>query len=376
MAGEGVQLSTKLGMVFAGQLPGVPVSQLCAELGVSRQTFYKWKRRWDVEGPPGLLERSRRPLNSPGLIDAAVEDEIVRLRKQRRVDRGPQAIAYQLQRAGWPAPSAATIWRVLVRRGLIEPEPQKRPKAATRRFEWPHPNSAWQIDATLWALRSGHDAWIVDILDDHSRLITAAHACHTPTGAAAWESFCGAIERWGVPAHVMSDNGTCFTGRLHRREVAFERNLRGLGVRHICSTPAHPQTCGKLERFHQTLKRELRGKPRARTLAELQDQLDSYVEFYNRERPHGSLRGATPLERWLASAPAHPGPPIAGEPRVSRHRVSANGKLAWRGYKLYVGSHRAGRELLIVARDLELTILGPDGILRRLTVDPHRTYQP
>ena len=98
----------------------------------------------------------------------------------------------------------------------------------------------------------------MDIFDDHSRLVVAAHVCAGPTGDASWGALCDGAARHGLPAHVMSDNGSCFTGRFSNGEAAFERDLRALGVRHIRSTPGHPQTCGKLERFHQTLKRWLR----------------------------------------------------------------------------------------------------------------------
>jgi transposase InsO family protein len=206
------------------------------------------------------------------LIPVEVEAEIVRLRKTLPLDNGAQTIAYHLARAGrLPVPSVATIHRTLVRRGMVVPQPAKRPKSSWRRFEWPHPNDAWQIDATRWVLRGGREVWVMDILDDHSRLLIAARVCGGPTGDAAWDAFCTGTQHHGTPAHVMSDNGTCFTGRfLTGAEAAFERDLRNLGVRHIRSTPGHPQTCGKLERFHQTLKRWLRTQPLARTHHQLQ----------------------------------------------------------------------------------------------------------
>ncbi len=122
-----------------------------------------------------------------------------------------QSIAYQLQRRGHIAPSAATIHRVLVRRGMVTPQPHKRPKIAWQRFEWPRPNDAWQIDATRWALSDGRTVWIMDILDDHSRALVAARVDTGPTAKAAWDAFTTAVQEWGLPAHVMNDNGSCFT---------------------------------------------------------------------------------------------------------------------------------------------------------------------
>lgn len=370
-------METKLRAVLAAGLVSVSVTEVCRELGVSRQTFYKYRRRWALEGPSGLVERSRRPRSSPGLMAAALEEEIVRLRKTLPVDNGAQTIAFHLARGGWDVPSVRTIHRALVRRGMVTPQPEKRPRSSWRRFEWPQPNDAWQIDATCWGLRSGREVWVMDILDDHSRLVVAARVCDTPSTAAAWAAFCDGAERFGVPAHVMSDNGSCFTGRfLTSGEVAFERDLRALGVRHICSTPAHPQTCGKLERFHQTLKNQLRTRPLARSHRELQAQIDTIVEHYNHQRPHSSLAGATPIERWTASPPAEPDTPIPAPPHAELRAVARNGVIAWNGHQISVGASLAGHHVLVIARDDTIAIFGPNHLNQRLRLDPNRRYQP
>jgi transposase InsO family protein len=377
MAQKVVTMETKLRAVPAAGVAGVRVTDLCTELGVSRETFYKYRRRWEAEGPAGLAERSRRPHSSPGLIPAELEDEIVRLRKTLPLDNGAQTIAYHLARSGREVPSVRTIHRALVRRGMVVAQPGKRPRSAWRRFEWPRPNDAWQIDATCWALRSGREVWVMDVLDDHSRSVVAARVCGGPTGEAAWGAFCDGTGRYGVPAHVMSDNGTCFTGRfLSGAEVAFERDLRALGVRHIRSTPGHPQTCGKLERFHQTLKKRLRAMPLARSHAQLQDQIDDFVAFYNHDRPHRALAGATPAERWAASDRAVPGEPIPEAPHASLHTVAANNLIGWGRHRIGVGPGLVGRRLLVIARDDDLAVFGPDGLVRRLRVDRSRDYQP
>lgn len=369
-------METKLRAVLAAGLP-VPVTVLCAELGISRQTFYKYKRRWEAEGPAGLVERSRRPRRSPGAMAGDVEDEIVRLRKTLPLDNGAQTIAYHLARSGWPVPSVSTIHRALVRRGMVVPQPHKRPRSAWKRFEWPRPNAAWQIDATQWVLRSGREVWVMDVLDDHSRLAVAARVCAAPTGGAAWDAFCDGAARWGTPARVMSDNGSCFTGRfLSGSEAAFERDLRVLGVHHIPSSPAHPQTCGKLERFHQTLKKWLRSQPLATSADHLQHQLDDFVAFYNHDRPHRALTGATPAERWTASPPQRPGPPIASAPHAGLRKVHTTNLVNWHGHQIAVGPGYAGDHLLVIARDDDIAIFGPPGLIRRLRLDRSRRYQP
>jgi transposase InsO family protein len=372
-----VAMEAKLLAVFSSGLP-VNVSALCAEMDISRQTFYKYRRRWEDEGPPGLVERSRRPHRSPGQMLPEVEDKIVWLRKELPVDNGAQTIAYHLARDPEVevVPSVSAIHRALVRRGMVEPQPNKRPKSSYRRFEWPRPNDAWQIDATSWALSCGREVWIMDVLDDHSRVLTAARVADGPSAEAAWDALVHAVADWGLPARVISDNGLCFTGRLQGRQVDFERQLRALGIHHICSSPAHPQTCGKLERCHQTTKKWLGAVGLAETANQLQDQLDRWRDYYNTQRPHSALRGATPAQRWAASEPAGPGDPIPGPWRASQHTVSSCGNVGWGRWNIAVGSQRAAQRVLVIARDLHLAIHGQGGLIRELTIDPNRRYQP
>lgn len=372
-------MEAKLLAVLSSRVP-VDVKALCAELGISRQTFYKYRRRWELEGPAGLAERSRRPHVSPNQVSGEVEDLIVRLRKELPVDNGPQTIVFHLARSGLAdVPSVATVYRVLVRRGMVVPQPHKRPRSSWTRFEWPRPNEAFQIDATQWMLADGETVWIMDVLDDHSRVLTAARVCAGPTSAAAWDAFAHACADWGIPARVMSDNGTCFTARFIKGasyEVDFERQLRQMGIVQMLSSPGHPQTCGKLERSHQTTKNWLRTQRPARTFDELQGDLDTWRNHYNFDRPHSGIGGATPAERWSAQEPTGPGPAIAGPRRSSLHRVDASGTIGWNGYRVGVGARLASRRVLVVANDLDLTIYGQSGLIRSLTIDTTRNYQP
>jgi transposase InsO family protein len=371
-------MEAKLLAVFSSGLE-VNVKALCVELGISRQTFYKYRRRFLEEGPPGLVERSRRPRSSPAMVTLAVEEAIVRLRKELVIDNGAQAIAWHLARCPelGVVPSARTVHRVLVRRGMVVAQPEKRPKSSWRRFEWPRPNDAWQIDATAWVLADGRQVWVMDVLDDHSRVLLAARATDGPTGAAAWEAFAHAAAIWELPARVMSDNGLCFTGRFHGREVEFERRLRAMGIIHMLSSPSHPQTCGKLERSHQTTKRWLRTQPPAGDLMELQHQLDEWLDHYNHHRPHRAANGDTPAERWRAGTPAGPGQFIEGPRRTSLHTVASNGVIGWGDrFLISVGTPLAGQTVLVVANGNDLTVWGEPGLIQTLTVDPSRRYQP
>jgi transposase InsO family protein len=376
-----VSMETRLRAVLAADVAGVAVVELCRQLQISRDTFYRYRRRFQTEGPAGLATRSRRPLHSPNQIPPGVEDRIVRWRKQLHdlgVDHGAQTIFYHLRREGTvPLPGVATIHRVLVRRGLVAAQPKKRPKASYIRFEWPRPNDAWQIDATSWVLADGRQVWIMDLIDDHSRLVPMALACSGPTGGAAREAFTVAASRYGLPAHVMSDNGICFTARFTSRgETDFERDLQALGIGHILSSPGHPQTCGKLERFHQTLKGWLTQQTPTQTLDQLQTRLDTFTDYYNLQRPHRALGGATPRQRWQATPPAQPGSPLPTAPRASLHQVDHTGICTWRDYQVGIGQTHKHQTVLIISRGDQLAVFGPTGLIRTLTIDPTRRYQP
>jgi len=291
MAQKVTAMDIRAATAFAGQIDNV--SQFCRDRHISRQTFYKFRRRFVRDGLAGLEEQSRRPNSSPGLTPAAVEEAVLRMRKQlleQGLDHGPQSIVWTLQRDERPAPSRSTVWRILTRHGLIVAQPQKRPKSATKRFCFCRPNECWQSDWTEWSLVDGTDVAIAGTLDDHSRYLPALQAdVGHGTAQLVWSTTVAGIAECGVPAMSLADNGMVYTGRLHAFEAAFEANLRALGTHTINSTPSHPQTCGKIERFWQTLKTWLRAQPVPATVDELNTLLDQFRDYYNHRRPHRAL---------------------------------------------------------------------------------------
>ena len=327
-------MDVRLLAAVSGELNGLNVAALCREHGISRKTFYKWRTRYTTDGLDGLQARSRRPLRSPTRFGDHVEDAIVECRKKLLsdgFDAGAASIAWHLRGRVSPVPSEATIWRILTRRGFVVPQPRKRPRRAWKRFEAAWPNECWQIDATHWAVR-GRPAEIINIVDDHSRLLVASVALPTTTSEAARETFSAGVARWGLPTRCLSDNGLAFSGRLRGLEVYFETQLRAVGVRPVNSRPFHPQTCGKVERFHQTLKKWLRAqRPPAVTLAELQAQLDTFAEHYNRHRPHRAIGRATPYQRWSAQLPATPTGTIPAPPTRRLHATVDHNGIAKAG---------------------------------------------
>lgn len=368
----------------------VNVSQVCRDCGVSRKTFYKYAARCREEGAgAGFGERSRRPHSCPQRVAEAVEDAVVALRKQLEDDgheHGATTIQWHLghdERFKGRVPSVATVHRILVRRGFVLPQPEKRPKSSWRRFEAPAPNEWWQIDATDWVIATG-SVKIFNILDDHSRVVCRSRAVMEATGEEAWTTFCQAAQQWGLPAGMLSDNGLCFSGKLRGFEVLFEANLRDAGIRPFTGRPYHPQTTGKVERFQQTLKKWLRRQNRrygyARGFAELQARLDEFCAYYNEQRPHQGIGRVTPLSRWQSSPTSKPAdvPLPHPTPRSQTHTVPVNdhGAIALHKLNIGVGVEWAGCEATVIVDGHYATVFSGDHLVRHLKIDHSRRYQP
>ena len=230
----------RLEVLLAAERNGESVSEVCRRYGISRQTYYRYRRRF--LGGEELGDRSRRPQRSPGQIDVELEEMICRMRRAHP-RWGARRIRAELGRVGVSAPAVSTIHQVLRRNHLVADQPPRKPKAL-RRFERDISNELWQIDATEVVLVDQTKSYVFDLLDDHSRYLLAAIVAPSPTGEAAWDCFEDAASRYGLPTQVLSDNGLCFTGRLHGMQVDFERSLRELGVQLINARPYHPQTVG------------------------------------------------------------------------------------------------------------------------------------
>lgn len=380
MAQKVTAMDLRMAATFVGH---ENVAAFCRSQGISRATFYKWRQRFLDGGIDGLREQSRRPLRSPGQTSAEVEEVVLRRRKQlieQGADHGPQSIQWSLQRQGCiVVPSRATIWRILTRRGAITPQPRKRPKSATKRFVFDRPNGCWQSDWTQWRLADGTVVAIAGSLDDHSRYaVGLAAAPGDGTGELVWSVFLSGIIECGIPSMSLSDNGFMYTGRLRGFESCFEVNLRALGTRAIHSTPRHPQTCGKIERFWQTLKKWLTAHDPATTVTDLNTLLEQFRDFYNRHRPHRALRGATPAEAFTATAKAHPADrPLPAPVLVSYHQVGHDsGNLFVPPYRVNVGRRWSGHWCHSIRDGDHITIFSGNRLVRELTADPTRNYQP
>jgi transposase InsO family protein len=376
-----LRLMAAVAAVVEGE--GLNVSAVCRAEGVSRKTFYKWVDRYRQEGPEGLQARSRRPRRSPARTAAEVEDRIVRLRKELAdagLDHGATTIHWHLsQQGGDGVPSVATVHRVLVRRGVVEAQPRKRPKSSWRRFEAAAPNECWQIDAMDWATAAGV-ARVFNIVDDHSRVVIRSRAVAEATSAEAWATFLQGAEMWGLPVGVLSDNGLCFSGKLRGFEVHFEHELREAGVRPITGRPYHPQTTGKVERFQQTLKTWLRAQPLAADLTALQAQLDNFARIYNHDRPHQGIGRTTPITRWQASTAATPTTGPLAHPRWPTRlydaTVNGSGVVRVRRFAIHVGVEWEGQPAHVQVSGTRANVFIAGKLVRHLELDPDHTYQP
>lgn len=363
---------------------GRPIAQLARDHGVHRSWLYKLLARYRREGAAGLVARSRRPHRSPAAMPPEVAEEIVRLRAAllaEGLDAGALTIQWHLARDGRRVPSVSSIVRLLRRRGLVVPEPRKRPRSSMIRFEAALPNQLWQTDATHWTLADGSAVEILNFIDDHSRLLVAASCFRTVKAADVVATFHQAADRAGYPAALLSDNGAVFSGASRNGKVLLESELERLGIRPSHARPYHPQTCGKVERFHQTQKRWLAKQPPAATLAALQGQLDRLRVHYNQHRPHRALGRRTPQEVFDAKVKAGPGSAAAPvHYRVRYDTVDAAGKVTLRydSRLLHIGLGRRHRGMPIVLfiADREVRIVTADGeLLRQLVLDPSRDYQ-
>lgn len=375
-------------VITAVTVEGRSKSEVARDYGVSRVWVQKLVHRFQAEGETAFTPRSRRPHGNPRAVGVDVEDRIVRLRKElskKGADAGAETIAAHLQIAEVdPVPAVSTIWRILSRRGFVTPQPQKRPRSSWKRFCAEQPNERWQADITHWGLADGAEVEILNILDDHSRLCLATDARRIIKGGDVVASFVAAFGRWGTPANVLTDNGAVFTAKQRGEgRVALEVELGLLGVKLSHSRPYHPQTCGKVERFHQTMKKWLAAQPPADTVAGLQRQLNRFASYYNTVRPHRALDRRTPLQAYQDRPKAVPtGPVIPAHYRVRQDKIDRWGAVTVRYnsrlHHIGLGVRLAGTPVSMLIDDRHIRVIHrhTGQLLRELILDPARDYQP
>jgi transposase InsO family protein len=374
-------------VVDAVVLEGRSYREVAAAHGVSKSYVGKLVGRFREGGYEAIAPRSKAPRSIPHRTPDAIEDEIVALRKELTdlgVDAGAATIAYHLGLISEQVPSVSTIWRVLRRRGFVTPQPHKRPKSSWIRFEAQLPNECWQSDVTHWRLADETDVEIVNFIDDHSRLAMASQVLTRATAPAVLRIFQGAAATWGSPAALLTDNGCVYTTWHRGGPNVMQTELLALGIDYRHSRPYHPQTCGKVERFHQTLKAFLAKQDPATSIAVLQTQVDRFVAYYNEVRPHRACGRRPPRAAFDARDKARPEGPkivVGAGVRVRRDRIDKQGRLTLRHrtrlHHIGMGAAHRGKRVVMLIHDLDVRVVSLDGeVLRHFALDPSRDYQP
>jgi transposase InsO family protein len=351
-------------------LGGATVTDVALRYGVTRQNVHRWLRSYARFGLGGLVDHPSRPATCPHQMPAVVEARIVELRRTHPI-WGPRTIHHQLTREGLqPLPGRSSIYRALVRHGLVDPQKRRRKREDYRRWERSRAMELWQMDVMGGVkLADERELKIVTGLDDHSRYCVSALLVYRATARPVCEALAAALRRHGVPDQILSDNGKVFTGRFGpgKGEVLFDRICRENGIRHLLTAPSSPTTTGKVERFHKTLRREFLAGRVFDSLEEAQTELDAWVTFYNTERPHQGIGMVSPQRRFAPCGPESLGPvlleeeamqevpgPAPGAPRLTR-RVSDHGRISLLGFVYHVGRFLGGE-----AVEIEM---GNDGLL-------------
>jgi len=374
-------------VITAVVVEGRSQAQVARDYGLSEAWVSRLVARYRAEGDSAYEPRSRRPRTRP---DATPPDTAVLVTQLRLdlvsagLDAGADTIAWHLQHHHQTQLSRATIYRILRRADLIAPEPAKRPKASYIRFQAEQPNETWQADFTHHRLADGTDIEILTWLDDHSRYALSVTAHRPVTGPAVVTTFRTCIDRHGTPFSTLTDNGMVFTARFAQggktSRNGLEKELQHLGIRQKNSRPNHPTTCGKVERFQQTMKKWLRAQPAPNTIDELQTQLDTFTHHYNHHRPHRSLpHHATPATTYNSRPKATPTGRDNNDHRVRYDRVShGNISLRINGQLHHIGIGRTldRTPVILLINNLDVRIIhaATGEILRDLTLNPEHRY--
>ena len=382
-------MSKRRGIILCVVVEGLSQAETARLYGVSRGWVSKLVARYRLEGEAALQPRSRRPKTSPNATPPAVVELIIKTRRtltSQGLDAGAETICWHLQHHHDVTVSPSTIRRLLHRAKLIEPAPKKRPKTSFIRFEASLPNEMWQTDVCHWRLANGTITEILSFLDDRSRYALSVSAHDHINTSTVISLFRETADQHGYPASVLSDNAMYYTARFARGGASsrngFETLLNELGVQQKHSRPNHPTTCGKVEKFQQTLKKWLTAQHRANTIDQLQNQLDDFANTYNNHRPHRSIARAVPADIYTQLPKSTPTTKPSTQHRIRHDHVGTCGKVTLRHngklHHIGIGRRHAHTPVLMIINNLNIRIINPTTgqLLRKLTLNPTRDYQP
>lgn len=331
---------------------GATVTDVARRFGVARQTVHVWLRRYAAEGLAGLVDHSSKPLSCPHQMVPELEARIVEMRRAHP-GWGPRTILVWLAREGVdPLPGRTSVERCLIRHGLVTPQARRRKRSDYKRWERSRAMELWQMDIVGGVrIVDGSEAKIVSGIDDHSRFVISARVVARATARPVCDALELAMRSHGVPSQILTDNGKVFTARFGPGPgpVLFDRICTDNGIGHILTAPRSPTTTGKVERWHKTLRREFLDGMVFDSIDEAQAQLDAWVQHYNHQRPHQSLGGVPPIERFqLAERRQKPATPVAeakpvASGPVTTRRVSSKGTIGFATVTYKAGAWLAGQ---------------------------------
>jgi transposase InsO family protein len=331
--------------VVLAQKEGINFRELCRRYGISPTTGYKWVERYRLAGEDGLIDQSKRPLNSPGRSPNEVEALILQIRKAHP-KWGARKLKRRLEDQGHALPSASTVHAILLRHGCIDEMASEASQKWTR-FEHAAPNDLWQMDFKGHFAVSENRCHPLTVLDDHSRYVVCLAALDGERFDCTQASLIQTFRRYGLPWRMTMDNGSPWgePGRYTR----FELWLMRLGICVSHSRPYHPQTQGKDERFHRTLKAEVLQDQTFRDLVHAQKAFDYWLPIYNRVRPHESLAMDTPVTRYAPSQRAYPEsmPALDYDASDEVRKVQGKGEFSYQGKEYLLGTGFTGERIAL-----------------------------
>lgn len=371
-------------VTWSEDAPRGAVSKFCREHGVSRSQFYEIRARVKTEGAAAaMLPRPRSsPVRHARAVAVEVEELAVRIRKEltdEGWDAGPVTVGHKLLDMGVAAPAASTLARIFTRRGMVVPQPQKRPKTRWRRFEAATVHECWQLDGFDWPLADGTPFTVLQLTDDKSRHPIATRAAAGERAEDAIAVVRAGIDRFQVPCRLLTDNGSAFNRDRLGKKTQLVAWLETLGCRPVTGSPGHPQTQGKNERAHQTLQRWLRAHQSPPNLTEAQRLLDQFDSQFAARR-HQSLAMRTPAQVLAAGPVAIPPKPAEHvekpQPALARQaRVGSTGNVSIRNILINVGYARRGQTVTAISAGAVITIFNEHGAhIRTVHLEPDRHY--
>lgn len=386
MADLVVPVDVRMAIAFVCCSPEpVNVTAFCAEHGISRQTYYVYRRRFSADGMQGVLPHSRRPRSSPTKTPEDLVEVVLATHDRLRAegwDAGARSVRDRLLADGVAGvPSDRTVHRILAGHERVKPSPRKRRRDSFRRFENAAPNGMWQLDGTHTRLADGTGVHVLRVQDDHSRMLLATLAAPSENSAAAIEVLTTAMQRHGRPVALLHDGAMAYSGRRRGRDQVTEVQwwLARLGVHQIVSSPYHPQTCGKKEREWQGLHRWLAAHPSPSSIEELQRLLDAYDTVFNHERAHQGIGRVTPATRYAATAKAEPGADTPLPLTTFHHEViaGAHGEIPLgNNHSIRLGHQWTGAHLTVLRHDLDVIVFDGTHPIRHLRINPTQRRQP